>query len=43
MKHAIKTGSVAMIDIASFIQIGSGNQKMTGGGGQRYTNKMEIA
>jgi hypothetical protein len=31
MKHAVEMGSVAMIYIPSFIQIGSGIQKFIGG------------
>jgi hypothetical protein len=33
MKYAILIGSVAMIYIPSFIKIGSGIQKLFGGGG----------
>jgi hypothetical protein len=40
MKYAIEMGSGAMIYIPSFIKIGSGIQKMMGGG---YTDNMVIA
>jgi hypothetical protein len=33
MKHALEMGSGATIYISSFIKIGSGVQKLTGGGG----------
>jgi hypothetical protein len=39
MKYAIEMGSVAMIYVPSFIEIGSGIQKLGG----RYTDRMEIA
>jgi hypothetical protein len=32
MKYAVEMGSVAMIYKPSFLKIGSGNQKFTGGG-----------
>jgi hypothetical protein len=41
MKHAVKMGSVAMTHIPSFIRIGSGIQKLTGGI-KRYTDNTEI-
>jgi hypothetical protein len=38
MKHAVETGAGVMICIPSFIKIGSGIQKLMGGGGHRHTN-----
>jgi hypothetical protein len=40
VKYAIKRGKGAMIYIPSFIKIGSGIQKLIGGG---YTDSKEIA
>jgi hypothetical protein len=42
MKYAIELGSGAMIYIPSFIQIGSGIQKLMGAI-QRHRTSMEIA
>jgi hypothetical protein len=42
MKHAVETGSVAMIYIPSIIKIESGIQKLIGGI-YMYTDRMEIA
>jgi hypothetical protein len=42
MKYAVEMASVAMIYIPSFIKIGSGIQKLMGGG-SGYTDRMEIA
>jgi hypothetical protein len=42
MKYAVEMGSGAMTYIPSFIKIGSGIQKLMGGGG-RPTHSMEIA
>jgi hypothetical protein len=41
MKYAAEMGSVVMINMPSFIKIGSGIPKSIGDGG--YTGKMEIA
>jgi hypothetical protein len=41
MKYAVGMGSVATIDIPSFIKIASGIQKLTGGGGHRHNGRME--
>jgi hypothetical protein len=43
MKEAAVMGSVAMVFIPSFVNTGSGIQKLTGGGIHRHTDKMEIA
>jgi hypothetical protein len=42
MKYAVENGSVAMIDIPSFIKIGSGIQMLIGRI-NRHTDRMEIA
>jgi hypothetical protein len=42
MKHAVKTGSVAMIYIPSFIKIGSAIQTLIGGI-RRHTDSKAIA
>jgi hypothetical protein len=36
MKYAVEMGSGAMIYIPSFIPIGSGSQKLMGGGGDPH-------
>jgi hypothetical protein len=41
MKYVVEMGSVAMIDIASFIKIGSGIQKLRGGGGDTQTQRQQ--
>jgi hypothetical protein len=44
MKYAVEMGSGAMIYIPSFIKIGSGIQKLIGGGGiYRHTDSMVIS
>jgi hypothetical protein len=43
MKYAVEMGSGAMIYLSRFIKIGSGIQKLTGGGKQRHTDNMVIA
>jgi hypothetical protein len=42
MKYAVEMGSVAMVYIPSFIQIGSAIRKLIGGI-RRHTDRMEIA
>jgi hypothetical protein len=42
VKFAVEKGSVAMIYIPGFIKIGSGIQKLIGGGIHRHTGRMEI-
>jgi hypothetical protein len=42
MKYAAEMGLVAMMYIPSFIKIGSGIQKLTGGI-HRHTDRLEIA
>jgi hypothetical protein len=43
MKYAVEMGSGSMIYIPSFIEIGSGIQKLFGRGGvYRHTNSMDI-
>jgi hypothetical protein len=44
MEYAVEMGWVAMIYTPSFIKIGSGMQKLMGGGGiHRHTDNMEIS
>jgi hypothetical protein len=43
MKFAIEVGSGAVIYIPSFIKIGSGIQKLMGGGGFTYTDSKVIS
>jgi hypothetical protein len=43
MKYAIEIGSVPMIYIPSFVKIGSGIQKLMGGGIHRHKDSTEIA
>jgi hypothetical protein len=42
MKYAFKMGSGAMICIPNFIKIGSGIEKLMGGGMYRHTDRKEI-
>jgi hypothetical protein len=41
MKCAVEMGSGAMINIPSFIKIGSGIQKLIGGGGYTDTHRLD--
>jgi hypothetical protein len=43
VKYAVEMGSCAMICIPGSIKIGSGIQKLMGGGIHRHTDSMEIA
>jgi hypothetical protein len=47
MKYTVEIGSGSIIDIPSFIKIGSGTRKLIGGRGDpqrnRLTDSMEIA
>jgi hypothetical protein len=42
MKYATEMGSDAMIYTSNVIQIGSGTQKLVGGGIDRHRESMEI-
>jgi hypothetical protein len=43
MKYAVEIGSFPAICIPSFIKIGSGIQKLMGGGIHKHKGSMEIA
>jgi hypothetical protein len=42
MKYAIEVDSGAMVYTLNFIKVGSGIQKLIGGGIQRHADRMEI-